>query len=102
MITTIRISPAARNKLASWKSSPRETYDELLSKLLSLIPRGDELLCLGARRGRPSLVVRLAVQPGDSSYATAKEDIRAESREEDESPTRPRPGLHHSEEVPPP
>jgi hypothetical protein len=42
MITTIQVSPATRERLAALKSSPRETYDELLNKLLALIPRGDD------------------------------------------------------------
>ena len=42
MATTIQISPATRERLSALKSSPRETYDELLNKLLSLVPHGDE------------------------------------------------------------
>ena len=42
MATTIQLSNATRDKLARLKSSPRETYDELLNKLLSLVPEGDE------------------------------------------------------------
>jgi hypothetical protein len=42
VITTIQITPATREQLAALKSSPRETYDELLKKLLSLVPRGDD------------------------------------------------------------
>jgi hypothetical protein len=42
MITTIQVSPTTRERLAALKSSPRETYDELLSKLLALVPRGDD------------------------------------------------------------
>ncbi len=42
MATTIQLSPATRQKLARLKSSSRETYDELLNKLLALIPEGDE------------------------------------------------------------
>jgi hypothetical protein len=42
MITTIQVTPATRERLAALKSSPRETYDELLNKLLTLIPRGDD------------------------------------------------------------
>ncbi|MFZ0829669.1 MAG: hypothetical protein WCB18_01835 [Thermoplasmata archaeon] len=42
MITTIQVTPATRGRLAALKSSPRETYDELLNKLLALIPRGDD------------------------------------------------------------
>jgi hypothetical protein len=42
MITTIQVTPQTRERLALLKSSPRETYDELLNKLLTLIPRGDD------------------------------------------------------------
>jgi hypothetical protein len=42
MITTIQVSPTTRERLAALKSSPRETYDDLLNKLLALVPRGDE------------------------------------------------------------
>jgi hypothetical protein len=42
MITTIQVTPATRGRLAALKSSPRETYDELLNKLLTLIPQGDD------------------------------------------------------------
>jgi len=41
MATTIQIRPATRERLASLKSSPRETYDDLINKLLALVPRGD-------------------------------------------------------------
>jgi hypothetical protein len=41
MITTIQLSPATRARLAALKQSPRETYDEVLSKLLDLVPSGD-------------------------------------------------------------
>ena len=40
--TTIQVSQATRERLARMKSHPRETYDELLNKLLALIPEGDE------------------------------------------------------------
>ncbi|OGS49560.1 MAG: hypothetical protein A3K65_07660 [Euryarchaeota archaeon RBG_16_68_12] len=40
--TTIQIRQATREKLARLKSGRRETYDELLNKLLSLVPEGDE------------------------------------------------------------
>lgn len=40
--TSIQIDSKTRAKLARLKSSSRETYDELLNKLLSLIPEGDE------------------------------------------------------------
>lgn len=42
MATTIQVSEETRERLARLKSSPRETYDELLSKLLALVPEGDE------------------------------------------------------------
>ena len=42
MITTIRIDPAARERLAALKRSSQEAYDEFLNRLLSLIPLGDE------------------------------------------------------------
>jgi len=42
MATTIQLSPETRNKLASLKASPRETYEEVLNKLLALVPEGDE------------------------------------------------------------
>ncbi len=31
-----------RDRLSRLKSNPRETYDELLNKLLALIPEGDD------------------------------------------------------------
>ena len=39
--TSIQIAPATRERLASLRSTSRETYDELLNKLLTLIPEGD-------------------------------------------------------------
>lgn len=42
MATTIQISEDTRDKLSRLKSSPRETYDALLNKLLALVPEGDE------------------------------------------------------------
>ena len=42
MATTIQLSPETRNKLARLKSTSRETYDEVLNKLLALVPEGDE------------------------------------------------------------
>jgi len=42
MATTIQVSEKTRERLARLKSSPRETYDELLRKLLTLIPEGYE------------------------------------------------------------
>ena len=40
--TTIQISTSTRERLTQLKSDPRETYDDLLLKLLALIPEGDE------------------------------------------------------------
>ena len=42
MITTIQLAPSTRQKLAALKASPRETYDELLNKLVALVPEGDD------------------------------------------------------------
>ena len=42
MATTIQVSQETRERLARLKASPRETYDELLGKLLALIPEGDD------------------------------------------------------------
>jgi len=61
--TTIQIDAETRDRLARLKSSPRETYDELLRKLLTLIPEGDE-------EGRYSEGFRLAL-------LNARLDIRA-------------------------
>jgi len=41
MITTIQLAAATRERLALLKQSPRETYDEILNKLLDLVPTGD-------------------------------------------------------------
>ncbi len=40
--TSIQIKPETRIRLAQLKSNPRETYDEIINKLLDLIPKGDE------------------------------------------------------------
>lgn len=40
MYSSIQILPATRERLAHLKSG-RETYDELLNKLLKLVPEGD-------------------------------------------------------------
>ncbi|MFH0817165.1 MAG: hypothetical protein V1909_00860 [Candidatus Micrarchaeota archaeon] len=40
--TSIQISPGTRMRLAELKSSERETYDQLLNKLLQLVPNGDD------------------------------------------------------------
>lgn len=42
VITTIQLSPETRSRLAGLKQNPRETYDEVLNKLLSLVPSGDD------------------------------------------------------------
>ena len=42
MITTIQLSPSTRQKLAALKAGPRETYDELLNRLIALVPEGDD------------------------------------------------------------
>ncbi len=41
-VTTIQLRPQTRDRLASLKLRGRETYDEVLNKLLALIPDGDE------------------------------------------------------------
>ena len=53
-ITTIQITSTTREKLAKLKSSSRETYDDLINKLLSLVPDGDE-------EGRYTHVFRLGL-----------------------------------------
>ena len=40
--TSIQLMPDTRLRLASLKSSERETYDEVLNKLLELVPKGDD------------------------------------------------------------
>lgn len=40
--TSIQIDAKTRERLARLKLNPRETYDELLNKLMSLIPEGDD------------------------------------------------------------
>lgn len=40
--TTIQLDTSTRQALTALKSSPRETYDELIRKLVSLIPTGDD------------------------------------------------------------
>ena len=42
VITTVQVSTETRDRLSQLKQSPRETYDELLNKLLDLVPSGDE------------------------------------------------------------
>ncbi len=42
MVTTIQLKPQTRERLSALKSTPRETYDDLLNRLLNLVPEGDE------------------------------------------------------------
>ncbi len=41
-LTTIQLDSRTRQKLASLKVHQRESYDELLNKLMRLIPEGDD------------------------------------------------------------
>ena len=40
--TTIQIDKETRERLSGLKSSERDTYDEVLNKLIDLIPSGDD------------------------------------------------------------
>ena len=73
MITTIQVTPATRERLAALKSSPRETYDELLNKLLTLIPRGDDEGAYSDAFRMGLLNARLDIQSG---RLTEHEQIR--------------------------
>jgi DNA-binding TFAR19-related protein (PDSD5 family) len=42
MVTTIQLTEGTRERLARLKASPRETYEEVLNRLLSLVPEGDD------------------------------------------------------------
>jgi len=42
MATTIQLRSETRDRLARLKSTSRETYNEVLNKLLALVPEGDE------------------------------------------------------------
>ena len=42
MAPTLRVTKETRDRLARLKSSPRETYGDVLAKLLALLPEGDE------------------------------------------------------------
>ncbi len=42
MATTIQIRSETRERLARLKASSRETYEDVLNRLLSLVPEGDE------------------------------------------------------------
>lgn len=41
-LTTIQLESRTRRKLAGLKAHRRESYDELLNKLMQLIPEGDD------------------------------------------------------------
>jgi hypothetical protein len=40
-VSSIQIDAVTRKRLAALKSSRRETYDEVLNKLMRLVPEGD-------------------------------------------------------------
>lgn len=40
--TSIQILPVTRERIALLKQSQRETYDDVLRKLLELVPEGDD------------------------------------------------------------
>ena len=40
--TSIQILPETRKLLSGLKASTRETYDDLIRKLIGLVPKGDE------------------------------------------------------------
>lgn len=42
MATTIQLRTQTRERLARLRANPRETYDDVLSRLLSLVPEGDD------------------------------------------------------------
>ncbi len=42
MATTIHLTKETRNRLAHLKANPRETYEEVVNRLLSLVPEGDD------------------------------------------------------------
>ncbi len=41
-MATIQLSSETRERLARLKASPRETYEAVLNRLLSLVPEGDD------------------------------------------------------------
>jgi hypothetical protein len=41
-MTTIQSRSSTRDKLSKLTASSRETYDELINKLIALVPEGDE------------------------------------------------------------
>lgn len=42
MVTTIQVEENTKETLSKLKGSKNETYDEIIKKLLDLIPQGDE------------------------------------------------------------
>lgn len=40
--TSIQILPETREKLAKLKETDRQTYDEIINKLIDLVPSGDD------------------------------------------------------------
>ena len=40
--TTIQIDTETRERLTHLKTNPRETYDEILNRLMALVPAGDD------------------------------------------------------------
>ena len=55
MITTVQLAPATRARPAALEGSPRDTYDELLNKLMDLVPIGDD-------EGRYTAAFRVGLQ----------------------------------------
>lgn len=41
-VTTIQVRPETRERLSRLKVHARESYDDLLNRLLTLVPEGDE------------------------------------------------------------
>jgi hypothetical protein len=42
MATTIQIRPRTRGRLSALKVDSRETYDQVLNRLIALVPEGDD------------------------------------------------------------
>ena len=40
--TSIQLSPATRKRLARMKNATHETYEELINRLMDLVPSGDD------------------------------------------------------------
>jgi hypothetical protein len=64
VITTVQLAPETRARLAELKESPRETYDEVLNKLLALVPAGDDEGRYGAAFRVGLLNARLDIRAG--------------------------------------